>query len=319
MNYIFIFILLLISSIVYLKIAKRLGIIDIPNHRSSHKEITVRGGGILFYIALIIYFGFIGELNNYFFIGVTLIASISFIDDFRPLSPGIRFPFQIISVALALIEVQLDFPIYLLIIFLIAGVAFLNAFNFMDGINGITGMYGLTLIGGFYILNNFYESFISNDFLVYIFLSLLVFGFFNFRKRAIFFAGDVGSISLAMIILYLSYYFIQISHSPLVLLLVAVYGIDSLMTILLRLKLGESIFQAHRHHIYQKLVDYDILPHLGVAFLYALLQAIFIILVIFCLDYSIQLQWIMTIIGILSLSLLYVYSFNFLRKKIKPS
>ena len=134
-KYLIVFAVLAILSYIYLKLAIKYKIIDKPNQRSSHTKITVRGGGILFILAIILFF----ILNNYQY------PFVSFLDDIYTLSSKIRFPFQIIAILLVLFEVGLPFsPIYILC--LLTGVGIINMFNFMDGINGVTGFYSLAVI-----------------------------------------------------------------------------------------------------------------------------------------------------------------------------
>jgi len=87
----------------------------------------------------------------------------------------------------------------MVLVALIVCVGIINAYNFMDGINGITGGYSLSVLLPLIYLNTT-DNFISQDYLYVVGMSLLVFCFFNFRKKAKCFAGDVGSISIAFIL-----------------------------------------------------------------------------------------------------------------------
>ena len=272
-KYILVFVTLSISGLIYLKLALKYKIIDKPNERSSHKKFTIRGGGILFPLAILLFF----ILNNfqypYLVIGVLILAIVSFIDDIYTLSAKIRFLFQLISVCLILIEIGVPFvPILAFLFFLILGVGVVNMFNFMDGINGITGMYCLSVLSGYFLINT-NEALINPDLLIYVALSIAVFGYYNFRKKALFFAGDIGSIVLGVLIFFIGFLFTYKLQSPLMLLIIVVYGADATCTILYRkLFTKESIFDAHRHHIYQKLVDYFGFSHLRVSLYYAIIQ-----------------------------------------------
>lgn len=315
MQYLIITLLLILSSVVYLAIAKHYGIVDTPNHRSSHTQPIIRGGGILFYIALLIYIISQEAYDNLFFWGTTLITALSFIDDIKPLPAIVRFPVQMIAVIACLLEVQLALPIAILVFFVIAGVAFVNAFNFMDGINGITGFYGFTVVSSFLYITLFKTVFIDSQLLISVMLAILVFGFYNFRHKARFFAGDVGSISLAMILLYTGFLFFKETSSPIILALVAVYGIDSFMTILSRIKRREKLSEPHRLHIYQKVVDGKHLNHLQVAGIYALLQALTSSIAISSLSYAIFMQWGVTLGVLFLLGIVYVLAYKHLAKK----
>ncbi len=274
MPYLIVCVLFTIVSFAYLRIADRLNIIDKPNHRSSHTINTIRGGGILFYIAFLSYFIWSGFQLPYLFVGVTLIAVVSFIDDLRPLLPMLRLPFQFLAFALVLLQLDLDYVWLILLLVLICGVGFMNVFNFMDGINGLTGIYSLVILGFFIVFNTYFQEFTDQDLLIFVSLSLIVFGFFNFRKKALFFSGDVGSMSIAVILGYLLLKLYEATQSPAVLLIIGVYGIDGIVTIIKRIFLRESISQAHRHHIYQILTDKAGFGHLKVAISYAFIQAL---------------------------------------------
>ena len=224
--FILVSILLMFLSFCYLKLAKHFKIIDNPNQRSSHTKPTIRGGGIIFVFALLLFF----VLNNYqypfFILGVTLISIISFLDDIYTLSSKIRFPFQFLTISLILIEIGLPFSSsYLFLFYLIVGVGIVNMFNFMDGINGITGLFSLVVLSGFYFIN-MNEQLINEELIYYTVISLLVFNFYNFRKKALFFAGDIGSISIGVLIFFIGVLFTVKLVSPLILLLVIVYGAD---------------------------------------------------------------------------------------------
>ena len=141
----------------------------------------------------------------------------------------------------------------------------------MDGINGITGLYSLSILIGFYFLNR-QTGLVNEDLLLFLGISLGVFGFFNFRKKALFFAGDIGSISIAVVLFFLGILFAVQLEAPVILLMAVVYGTDSILTIFYRLLMKEKITTPHRYHIYQKLVDFHQISHLKVALGYAILQ-----------------------------------------------
>lgn len=309
-SYILVLLLLSVASFVYLKLAVKFNIIDKPNERSSHTKITVRGGGIIFSIAMLLF----SILNNfeypYFTMGVILISLVSFLDDIYTLSSKIRFPIQLLAMLLVLFEADLPFePMYVYLLILVCGLGIVNFFNFMDGINGITGIYSLAVLSGFFIINN-NEQLIDQDLIIYAMISLVVFGFYNFRKKAIFFAGDIGSITIGILIFFIGLLFtIQLS-SPLMLFLVVVYGADAVLTLFYRkLYTSESIFDPHRHHIYQKLVHIKGMSHLKVAMLYGLLQFIINCIIIVNYKKSIQFQWMLA--AVLTLVLIFTYLFVF--------
>ena len=269
MGYILITLLLFVFELFYFKIADRYNIIDKPNHRSSHSKVTIRGGGILFPIALIIAF-VLGYTSWLLTLAVVLVAVVSFIDDIKPLHQLPRFGSQIIAFLLVAYDLNLfELSLWFLPLLLVLLIGWINAFNFMDGINGITVLYALTALVSFSVLAVHQTSL---PLLITMGLSCLVFGFFNVRKSAKTFAGDVGSISLA---LFLGYFMIKtIVHTGQIgyILFFAVYGIDAVITIFFRIKKKENIFEAHRSHLYQYLVNEHGYSHVLIAVLYALIQ-----------------------------------------------
>ena len=273
-------ILLIISANVYIKLARKFGIIDTPNHRSSHTLTTIRGGGILFVISIFTYF-FTNNLPlPYLFTAIFIVATVSFIDDIKTLGTISRLLAQIIAVILVFFEVDLfSYPIYLIIPILIFCLGFINIYNFMDGINGITGFYSISVIFAILALN-YTTEIIDYKILIFALLGLLVFGYYNFRKKALFFAGDIGSISIGVFIVYLLLLFSLQLKSPLPFMFVSVYLVDGGVTILRRLLKKENIFKPHKSHLYQQLVHTKSISHLNVAGLFAFTQLIIDILII---------------------------------------
>ena len=314
-KYIIILGVLIVVSYIYLRLAVKFKIIDRPNERSSHKKITVRGGGIIFPIAIVLFFFLNDYQYPYFFAGVIAISIISFLDDIYTLSAKIRFPFQFIAVYFILYEVGLPFdPAYMFIIYFITGIGMINMFNFMDGINGITGFYSLAVISGLFIIN-MNEQIVNSELLIYVFISVLIFGFYNFRKKALFFAGDIGSISIGMLIFFIGFYLTYTLNSPLILLLVIVYGADTGYTLLYRkFFTEESILEPHRHHIYQKLVDIKKLSHLKVSILYAGVQLLVNVIVYKMYNLELQIQFLVLAILVSLFTVFYIYLFQKLKK-----
>ena len=315
-KYLLVLSVLIISSFIYLKLAVKHKIIDTPNQRSSHKKITVRGGGIIFSIAILLFFFLNDYQYPYFTLGVFLISIISFLDDLYTLSSKIRFPFQFLAVFLILYQVGFPFsPMYLFLFCLIFGIGIVNMFNFMDGINGITGIYSLSVLSGYYFINT-QEGLISPDLIIYTVLSILVFGFYNFRKKAVFFAGDIGSITIGMLIFFVGFLLTYKLSSPLMLMIVIVYGADAGCTLLYRkFYTNESVFDPHRHHMYQKLVDNYGVSHLKISVVYAVIQ----LLINFLIFKSYKLDLTNQIIIFFSLMFIFIFCyvilFNIIRKK----
>ncbi|PIE49573.1 MAG: UDP-GlcNAc--UDP-phosphate GlcNAc-1-phosphate transferase [Flavobacteriales bacterium] len=314
-GYIIVFIVLVILSRKYIKTADHFNIIDNPNHRSSHTEPTIRGGGIIFYFAVLFFFILSGFEYLLFFIAITLLAVVSFLDDIFSLSKRLRLVVHFTSAILLLWQLQLLDANWLVLVSLsIMIVGFYNLYNFMDGINGLTAIYSMVVISGFLSINNF-ENIIDNRLLVYLLLSLVVFSFYNLRKKAKWFAGDIGSITIAACIFFFGVLFIKTLHAPIIILFIVVYAVDAILTIALRVIRGEKITEAHRHHLYQKFVDVGNYPHTKVAFLYGAVQIIINVLVIYFYKSSIHIQYIIIVSTCLGTGLLYLILIRYFNKK----
>lgn len=292
MEYLIAVIVLFVLLLGYFRIANKYNIIDKPNHRSAHTEITLRGGGIIFPIAFLLflashffYQNSFTNPQNYLIFGTGLLAicTISFIDDIVDLSSKIRLLFHFISVTLLLFFLNAFqlLPIWAIPILYIFIIGILNAYNFMDGLNGMTGFYSLVTLTTLLYINTNIVNFTTNNFIVYPLLASIVFLFFNFRKKAKCFMGDVGSIGIAFWIIALIALLITKIEQPKWILVLTVYGVDTILTIIERLKLGENIFNAHRRHLYQLFANEIKIDHRIVSFFYAFTQLIINIILIY--------------------------------------
>ncbi len=287
MYFILLFIVLFAAELAYFKLADRFNIIDKPNERSSHSKVTLRGGGVIFYIGVLLYFISDGFQYPWFFLGLTFISLISFADDIRPRSSKLRIVIHFAAMALMFYQWGLyTEEWYFVLIAIVVCTGILNAYNFMDGINGITGVYSLAVIGAFWYINSFQDHFVDNNFIYAVFLALLVFSFFNFRTKARCFAGDVGAISIAFIILFLLGLLILKTGNFSYIILLVVYGIDSVLTIVHRIILKENIFQPHRKHAYQIMANELKIPHVVVSLFYALLQVLIVCVYLLFKDFG---------------------------------
>ena len=302
MIYLIVFVLLLALELVYFKLADRYNIIDKPNARSSHTKITLRGGGIVFYLGLLLYFLFFGFSYPWFFAGLTLITGISFADDVRSVPNRIRLSVHFVAMLLMFYELGLfsGVPYWYILIALIFCTGIINAYNFMDGINGITGGYSFVVLLSLIYINRMQVAFIDPAFLYVAFLAVLVFNLFNFRTKAKCFAGDVGAVSIAFILVFAIGKLILQTNDLLYILLLAVYGVDSILTIIHRLMLKENIFQPHRKHAYQLLANELKVKHVVVSAAYSVLQLL-ISFGLICLHKG-QLLYSIGIISLLSVA-----------------
>lgn len=275
----------------YFRIADYFNIIDKPNERSSHTQITIRGGGILFPIAWFVYIISHEFILPWVSVGLLLISLVSFADDRMALSSRFRFIVHLVAFSCCFYELNLFeiLPWWAIFVVYIVGIGCVNAVNFMDGINGMTGLYSLSVLVPvqWFMFGTLWNGSIFN----YLMVAILVFGFYNFRKRARCFAGDVGSVSMGYILVFILLGFIfnrfTVDESKLMLvisdnlaftvtiqyiLLLTIYGVDAILTLAQRLYLRENIFEAHRRHLYQLLCNEYKIQHVYISLIYGLMQ-----------------------------------------------
>ncbi len=239
--YICIILGLFATELIYFRIADRCNIIDKPNERSSHSRITLRGGGVIFYLGALAYFVTNGFIYPWFMLGLTLISLISFVDDVRSVSQRTRLLLHFTAMGPLFYQWGLfAFPWWWLLIALIVCTGIINAYNFMDGINGITGGYSLVVLGFLAYINHQMITFVDPVFIYVMLIAVVIFNFFNFRKNARCFAGDVGSVSMAFIVVFLIGKLMILTQDLSWIILLVVYGVDSVFTILHRLMLKEK-------------------------------------------------------------------------------
>lgn len=303
MYYVIVLVLLFTAELFYFKIADKCNIIDKPNERSSHSRITLRGGGIIFYFGVLAYFVSNEWEYPWFMLALTLITFISFVDDIRSTSQGLRLVFHFSAMALLFYQWGLfSLSWWWIIIALIVCTGIINAYNFMDGINGITGGYSLVVLGGLAYINASIVPFVEPVFIYTVLCGVLVFCFFNFRKKAKCFAGDVGSVSIAFILLFLIGKLIIQTGDFSWIILLSVYGVDSVLTIIHRLMLHENIGLPHRKHMYQLMANELKMPHVVVSGIYMTVQVIVIMGYMYFLNHG----YIYLSCTILLLSIIYI-------------
>ena len=289
MTYIIIAVLLVVAELVYFKIADKCNIIDKPNERSSHSTIVLRGGGIIFSLSMIAWAVLMvvqGQNimpNLPFMAGLILIAGVSFIDDVHSLPDSVRLVAQFVAMALMFWSMGImNWDMWWIVpIALIVCVGATNIINFMDGINGITAGYALAMLvplalldSGFKIQDSSVSGFIEPSYLIVAILGVLVFSIFNFRPKgkAKCFAGDVGSIGIAFIILFAAGRLMIQTGDLTYFILILIYGVDGCLTICHRIMLHENLGEAHRKHAYQLMCNELKIGHVKISLLYMVLQ-----------------------------------------------
>lgn len=276
MEYIGIAIALLAFEFAYLQLAKSLKIVDLPHHQSSHRGWVIRGGGVVFYAAFLLWsimhdFQWGGGL-----LGLTILASVSFIDDVHSISPKIRLICQFLAILVMFDHSGLlkENSLHVIVILAIACVGSINIYNFMDGINGMTGGYSLVVALALLYVSENLVHFAPPSLIIYVILAILVFNLFNFRRRAKCFAGDVGALSIGFIIVYFELILALRGHSMSWMAMLIVYVVDGGMTIMHRILLKENLMKPHKKHAYQIMANELKMPHLVVSGIYMGLQAI---------------------------------------------
>ncbi len=292
--YIILFAILCVVETAYIALARHHHILSRPCGRSSHRYPTVTAGGVILPLALIAWWLLFGG-PALFVLGGLLLAGVSFYDDVHPLDFKLRLLVQFGAVAMALAGAGL--PVWLAVVTLVAGVGFVNIYNFMDGINGMTGAYTLLLLATLFAVNT-EEPFIEASLLIVMLMAVAIFTFFNFRRSALCFAGDVGAVSAGFVIFYALVCLMTATDSIGWLALVAVYGVDAVLTILRRIRRKENIFKAHRMHLYQLLSNEGGFSQLTVATSYVAVQAVVNVGLIICQPYAVA--YLAGVTGVLS-------------------
>ncbi|WP_458409878.1 MraY family glycosyltransferase [Bacteroides congonensis] len=308
-TYLIVFILLFVAEVVYFRIADKCNIIDKPNERSSHSTIVLRGGGIIFLIGIWVWSLFFGFQYLWFLVGLTLVAGVSFVDDIYSLPDSVRLVTQFVTAAMTFYQLGiLHWSMWWIILLaLIIYVGATNVINFMDGINGITAGYSLAVLVPLALVN-MDSVFVEQSLIISTILALLVFCIFNFRPKgkAKCFAGDVGSISIAFIMLFLLGNAIIKTGDITWLIFLLVYGVDGCLTIAHRIMLHEDLGEAHRKHAYQIMANELKIGHVKVALLYMVMQFVISLGFIYLCPDTILAHWVYLIGTLAVLAIAYI-------------
>ena len=320
LSYCIIAVLLVFLELLYFKIADHFNIIDKPNERSSHSSIVLRGGGVIFLLGVWIWCAFFGFHYPLFLVAVTLAAGVSFIDDVHSLPDSVRLVAQFAAMGLMIWQLLLMpaggvevlgsvwAKVLFVVVALIVCVGATNIYNFMDGINGITAGYSLAVLVPLMIMNVVRVEFVEPSFLVVMMLAVLVFSFFNFRPRgkAKCFAGDVGSVGIAFIVLFTIGLLIVRTGDITWLIFLLVYGVDGCLTICHRILLHENLGQAHRKHAYQIMANELKMSHPVVSLIYIALQLAVSLGFIFLVPDTALAHWIYLVVALIVLAAAYL-------------
>jgi len=318
MTYLIIFVLLLVAELAYFKIADRFNIIDKPNERSSHSSIVLRGGGIIFSLAMVVWAVMMAvqgdglAVVSYlpFLVGLLLVAGVSFWDDVRSLPDSVRLVVQFVAMGLMFWSMGiLHWEMWWIVLMaLIVCVGATNVINFMDGINGITAGYGLAVLVPLWLVN-ISKRFIEPSYLIVAILGVWVFCLFNFRPKgkAKCFAGDVGSIGIAFIMLFAIGKLVVMTQDVTYLIFLLVYGVDGCLTIVHRILLHENLGEAHRKHAYQLMANELKIGHVKVTLLYMAMQLVVSLGFIYVCPSSVAAHWGYLVGAVVVLAVAYVW------------
>lgn len=253
--------------------------------RSSHTQVTPTGGGIVFAVAVLAWgvYKYLhgGLMTEWWWMlgGTTVIAAVSLYDDIRPLPPTPRLLLQIAVVALVFKHYCYFEALDIYILLLFCGVGCINAFNFIDGIAGMLLLMSIVVLGTLIYAFNTVQPKDADLYLTLCWtlqISLVVFACFNLPDKI--FAGDVGAMTLGLVIGYILLNLILMTGDASYSILILVVVFDTGMTTLQRLFAGYNILLPHRQSIYEVLTSNWHLPHLTVSIIYALLQLLISVL-----------------------------------------
>ena len=331
-TYVIVFALLLLAELVYFKIADKFNIIDKPNQRSSHSTIVLRGGGVIFSLAMVVWVVMMavqGECQTVmsylpFLAGLLMVAGVSFWDDVKSLPDSVRLVVQFVAMGLMFWSmglfsvmsyelgvmsqwVKILLTALIVLAALIVCVGATNVINFMDGINGITAGYSLAVLLPLVLLNQ-KLAFMEPSFLIVAILGVLVFCIFNFRPKgkAKCFAGDVGSIAIAFIMLFAIGKLVVLTGDVTYLIFLLMYGVDGCLTICHRIMLHENLGEAHRKHAYQLMANELKIGHVKVSLLYMAIQLLVSLGFIYVCPNTILTHWMYLLGAVVVLGVAYV-------------
>ncbi|UPO75514.1 UDP-phosphate glycosyltransferase [Arthrobacter sp. Helios] len=277
------FLVSLLLPFAFIPLLRRLGVVDVPNERSSHTKVVIRGvgatiaAGVLAGLAAALLTGYVAVDRSLLLVLMAVIAGASllgWIEDFRGLSVRVRFGLQLLigaagttALAAALGQSFWWVPVGTLVI---AG--YINVANFMDGVNGISGLHGVA-VGILYAVSGVLSDQVwliaAGAVIAAAFAAFLP---WNLGRGSVF-MGDVGSYLLGASIAgtavaaFLAGVYVEYLLFP-----ILIYVLDTFTTLVRRIWRGERWYAAHRQHVYQRLTDAG-LSHLQSALLVTLCTA----------------------------------------------
>lgn len=253
--------------------AARLGLVDVPNARSSHARPTPRGGGLGIVVAVIAGIAYATTVATIpvnpwlLLVGATLVAGVGLFDDVRSTSPFLR----LCAHSIAALLIVLAFPnsdriqildgltlsgVSTILICCVGVISSINVFNFMDGIDGLAASEAAFAAGGAYLV----LSLGGHQDASVVFICAIVFagcmGFLVLNlPPARIFLGDIGSGFLGLVVSGIAVWTLaeRLTSIWVWLILGGLFITDSSVTVVRRLARGENIASPHRMHAYQRL------------------------------------------------------------------
>ena len=266
------FLLSSLLTLLTLRLSSAVGLVQVPNERSSHSVTTPNGGGLGIVLAST-FSGYWLVRNDTIFLIILgiglLLALLGLANDIKNLSVSFRLVIQVSLVALLLVVIR-DLPALeiggyiilsgwsLLVFALVGGVWWINLFNFMDGIDGLASLQAIYMLV-MATVTMLWVDLAAVDYQIWglavsVSIATFVFLLFNWPPARVF-MGDVGSTWLGFIIFSLALLSVQanlLSYN-FWLVLAAVFVTDSTMTLLKRMACGERWLEPHSTHAYQQI------------------------------------------------------------------
>ena len=248
---------------------RRWQVLDVPNARSSHAVAVPRGGGLAVIAGL--YVGALtsrlssasdwrgaAQVTATIALAVALLSALGLADDMRHLAAGVRLALQIVVVVAASVSITAtEATSWALVAFLacvVWVVGYVNAFNFMDGINGISAMTAIVSAAWYAILATDAHDVPVAAFAAALAGASLAFLPWNLPRAKVF-LGDVGSYGIGAALAFLGVLTafrdenLWWGAAP-----ALIYVADTVYTLLRRAARHEPLLEAHREHVYQRLV-----------------------------------------------------------------
>ncbi|MDA8962482.1 glycosyl transferase family 4 [Congregibacter sp.] len=301
--------LTLISTAIYLPLARRLRFLDAPNHRSAHAVVTPSSGGIGVILAIALALSTAQLFGGAQFEAVACLMLLLLIvlcllgtwDDRRPLPVSLRLPAFLLLAGVA-IWAYVDFSLkslWLLPVLVLALAWLINLYNFMDGIDGLAAVQAVVVAGamlGFGLITG-----ATNEFLILCATVAGAYGgflVFNWPPAKLF-MGDAGSLSAGLLLGWLGLWSWRDEFMPLVVwfLLMSPFLLDTGITLIARALNGERLTQAHSDHCYQRLARHWG-SHRRVDYALVILQGVWLIPLAFLAIMSALPQWTLIVLGL---------------------